>query len=150
LTSQYFANLYLGLLDRFVKETLGAKGYLRYMDDFILFADSKEILHDWHFEIFEFVRREMILELKQSAIVAPCHRGLSFLGFRIFPNNLRLCGEKWRKFRRKVFAKENAYLTGEITETQMADSVRSMIAHISKADTLAARRKFFANSALLR
>jgi RNA-directed DNA polymerase len=108
-------------------------------------SESREILHDWHFEILQFVRREMILELKQSAIVAPCSQGLSFLGFRVFPNNLRLRGKKWRGFRRKVFAKEMAFSAGEISEMQIADSVRSMIAHISKADTLAARRKFFAN-----
>jgi retron-type reverse transcriptase len=34
LTSQYFANLYLGELDHLVKERLRCKGYVRYMDDF--------------------------------------------------------------------------------------------------------------------
>lgn len=33
LTSQHFANLYLGELDHFLKDRLRVKGYLRYMDD---------------------------------------------------------------------------------------------------------------------
>ena len=36
-------------------------------------------------------------------------------------------------------------LDGDITEMQLADSAKSIIAHISKADTLSAGRKFFAN-----
>lgn len=36
LTSQHFANFYLGQFDRFVKETLRLKGYVRYMDDMLL------------------------------------------------------------------------------------------------------------------
>ena len=36
LTSQHFANFYLGWLDRFVKASLGVRGYVRYMDDMIL------------------------------------------------------------------------------------------------------------------
>ncbi len=57
--------------------------------------------------------------------------------------------KKWRKFRRKITLREKLFLAGEITERELADSVQSMIAHISKTDTLAARQKFFANSNFL-
>ena len=40
LTSQHFANFYLGWLDRFVKESLRVRGYVRYMDDMILWHDD--------------------------------------------------------------------------------------------------------------
>ncbi len=149
LTSQYFANLFLGKLDRFVKETLSVKGYLRYMDDFVLFADSKEVLREWQLAVNEFVRDELGLQLKENSIVAPCEKGFSFLGFRVFPNNLRLCGIKWRKFRLKIRLRQKDFLAGNINEKELADSVQSMIAHICKADTLAVRQKFFANSLLL-
>ena len=39
LTSQHFANFYLGGLDRFVKEGLRAGGYVRYMDDFVVWGE---------------------------------------------------------------------------------------------------------------
>ena len=41
LTSQHFANFYLGGLDRFVKERLAAGGYVRYMDDFVVWGEDR-------------------------------------------------------------------------------------------------------------
>lgn len=38
LTSQFWANVYLDRFDHFVKETLRVPGYIRYVDDFVLFA----------------------------------------------------------------------------------------------------------------
>ncbi|MFH1889353.1 MAG: reverse transcriptase domain-containing protein [Nanoarchaeota archaeon] len=44
LTSQFFANVYLNELDQFVKNKLGAKYYIRYVDDFVLLDSSEENL----------------------------------------------------------------------------------------------------------
>ncbi|MEY4179089.1 MAG: hypothetical protein RLY70_2663 [Planctomycetota bacterium] len=38
LTSQHFANFYLGWFDRFVKEVIRSPGYVRYMDDCVLWG----------------------------------------------------------------------------------------------------------------
>ncbi len=57
LTSQFFANLYLDRLDHFVKEVLGAKGYVRYVDDFALFHDDPAVLADWRARIQGFLER---------------------------------------------------------------------------------------------
>ena len=42
LTSQYFANFYLGVFDHYAKEKMQVKGYVRYMDDVLLFADTTQ------------------------------------------------------------------------------------------------------------
>ena len=47
LTSQFFANYYLNGLDHFVKQELRCKGYVRYMDDFILFGQEKQCMFEW-------------------------------------------------------------------------------------------------------
>lgn len=47
LTSQFWSNCYLHRLDLFIKRELGCKGYLRYVDDFALFADNKQQLWKW-------------------------------------------------------------------------------------------------------
>ena len=44
LTSQHFANFYLGWLDRFVKESLRVRAYVRYMDDMILWHEDRRQL----------------------------------------------------------------------------------------------------------
>ena len=40
LTSQFFANFYLSALDHFILEKLKPEGYVRYMDDMVIFGDS--------------------------------------------------------------------------------------------------------------
>lgn len=44
LTSQLFANVYLNILDQFVKHELGIKYYIRYMDDFVILGEDPEEL----------------------------------------------------------------------------------------------------------
>ena len=43
-SSQWFALLYLNVIDRFCKEVLKIKGYIRYMDDMILIHRDKKYL----------------------------------------------------------------------------------------------------------
>ncbi len=144
LTSQYFANLYLGELDHFVKERLRVKGYVRYMDDFLLFGDEKPALHEALAALNSFVNDRLRLELKTEAtIIAPVTQGITFLGFRIFPSLIKLSGPKWARFRRKIKQKESAFEAGSISEEDLARSVSSMAGHIAHANTLAARQAFF-------
>jgi len=42
LTSQLFVNIYLDGLDKYVKEQLKIKRYVRYADDFYIFYETKE------------------------------------------------------------------------------------------------------------
>lgn len=43
-TSQWFANFYLQDIDHFIKEDLGIKYYIRYMDDLVIFSSNKRKL----------------------------------------------------------------------------------------------------------
>ena len=47
LTSQWFGGIYLKEFDHWVKETLRCPAYVRYVDDFLLFADDKAQLAAW-------------------------------------------------------------------------------------------------------
>jgi retron-type reverse transcriptase len=90
LTSQLWANAYLSGFDHWVKECLGAQGYLRYVDDFILLNDNPAQLHRW------------LVDVRQSA------EGMPFLGYFIWPNCIRVRGESVRRFRRKIRRREQA------------------------------------------
>ena len=150
LTSQYFANLYLGRLDHFIKEKLRIKSYVRYMDDFILFAGEKEWLRGALLEIREFLDAHLRLRLKEKAVfLAPVNQGAPFLGFQIFPGTLRLNRAKWARFQKTVRRLERAYLAGFLEEELLGARVESMIGHIQHADTLFARKTFFMGSCQL-
>lgn len=56
LTSQFWANVYLNALDHFVKHELRCKGYVRYMDDFLLFSHDKTELKAQGKQIKQWVR----------------------------------------------------------------------------------------------
>ena len=61
LTSQFFANIYLNELDYFVKHTLKAQFYIRYVDDFVILHNSKEQLEAWKKQIDNFLASKLKL-----------------------------------------------------------------------------------------
>jgi len=144
LTSQHFANFYVSGFDHFLKEQLRVKGYVRYMDDFLIFSNDKEELRAAVAAARTYLQEKLFLELKDERLwLAPVSLGFEFLGFRVFPNLLRVDRRKWQRFKRKVRAIEAAYLAGEISEDEMAIRLTSMVSHVAHADTLMARRKLF-------
>lgn len=142
LTSQIFANLYLSELDHFLKDHLRVKGYLRYMDDFLIFGDHKAELRDRLSQIRKCVTDDLLLELKEEILLLiPVWQGIPFLGFRIFPNIIRLDRRHLIRFRRKIREQERAYQNGAIDEETLYRSVNSMVAHVSHANTTYHMRK---------
>ena len=81
LLSQLYALIYLNELDHFVKRDLGVKRYVRYVDDFILWCESREQAIEWRDRIIDFLRDRLHLRLSRWTI-APVSRGVNFVGFR--------------------------------------------------------------------
>lgn len=83
-TSQWLANWYLTPLDHYIKEKLGAKYYIRYMDDMIIFGSNKRKLHKMRIAVEQELNK-LGLELKENWQVFPLEsRSLDFMGFRFF------------------------------------------------------------------
>jgi len=103
LTSQFFANVYLHELDRFVKHGLRAKFYIRYVDDFILMNFSKEKLISWRGVINVFLLENLKIELhKQKTKIISLSRGIDFVGFRNFYHFRLLRKRNVRNMQRKI------------------------------------------------
>jgi len=89
LTSQFFANVYLNSLDQFVKHTLKARYYIRYVDDLALLHQDRNALCRWMDEIGEFLRYVLKLELHPNRrIIRPVSNGIDFLGYIVRPSHL--------------------------------------------------------------
>ena len=89
--SQYFANFYLSGLDHYIKESLKIKYYFRYMDDMIIFSNSKRELFYIKGKIEEYLNNRLKLQLKENWQVFPTFiRGVDFLGYRHFGNYILL------------------------------------------------------------
>lgn len=87
LSSQFFANVYLDQLDQFVKHTLRAPRYLRYVDDFVLVHHEREQLVAWQAEIERFLHDRLRLRLKDDVKLRPLADGIDFLGYVVFPTH---------------------------------------------------------------
>lgn len=83
-TSQYFGNFFLTGLDHWLKEIKRVKYYLRYMDDMIILAPTKQELHKLRQDIAEYIK-PLGLELKHNYQVFPTSvRGVDYVGYRSF------------------------------------------------------------------
>jgi retron-type reverse transcriptase len=90
LPSQFFANVYLDALDQFVKHTLKAPRYLRYVDDFVLVHRDRAQLERWQVQIEQFLRDTLRLELKPDIRLRPLSAGVDFLGYVVYPTHTRV------------------------------------------------------------
>lgn len=81
-TSQWFALLYLDEVDRLIKEKLGIKYYIRYMDDLILIDRDKEKLKQSLLAIRQRCEDKLLLELNAKTQIGKLKDGFDFLGFR--------------------------------------------------------------------
>jgi len=88
LSSQLFANIFLCDFDHWVKQDLGVKRYIRYVDDLVFLADSADELRA--------VRDTAIGKLDALGLainprkirLTPARAGIPFLGYVVHPNHI--------------------------------------------------------------
>jgi RNA-directed DNA polymerase len=140
LTSQFWANCYLDLLDQFVKRELKCPAYLRYCDDFMLFGDHKPTLWRWKGEIADFSQTLRLRLHQWESTVFPVAAGIPFLGFHVYPDHRRLKRHNGVGFQRRFRSLLNTYATGTISQEQLEASVQGWLAHAAHGDTWGLRR----------
>ncbi len=86
LSSQFFANIYLDTLDQFIKHRIGAKYYIRYVDDMVILHESAQWLNAAKWDIEQFLGDRLNARLNPSkTILQPLDRGVDFVGQVIRP-----------------------------------------------------------------
>lgn len=134
LTSQYFANFYLGYLDHFIKEELGIRRYVRYMDDFILWENDRESLHKAFHSIQSFTNEKLALSLHEPYINV-VKSGVPFLGFLIFPDKIHLSQKKKRRLIKKHISYTNHLESGQWSESEAGLRLNALWAQTKLART---------------
>jgi hypothetical protein len=140
LTSQFWANVYLNELDQFMKRKLKVKAYLRYVDDFLLFSNDKQELHEWRAAVIEFLAGLRLTIHEGAACPRPCWKGATFLGFIVFPDHRRLRPEKGYAFRRRWRKLVSEYHDGAISNDDLQIHAQAWINHARYGDTWNLRR----------
>jgi RNA-directed DNA polymerase len=87
LTSQIFGNIYLDILDQYMRHTLHIGEYIRYADDFVIFSRDRVFLEQVLSDIALFVSTYLHLILHPDKIeIRSIYAGVDFLGWHIFPH----------------------------------------------------------------
>lgn len=103
LTSQWWGNLYLDGCDQFIKRELGVKGYLRYMDDLVLFGEERRHLRAWRRQIGEWLWEERRLRLNlRKGHIRSTELPQSYLGHRVTRHGFDLGAKAIRRFRQQL------------------------------------------------
>ncbi len=143
LTSQLWANVYLDGVDHLMAHHYGGRRYLRYVDDIALFSDSREELYEaraFLSSVLEALRLQ--LHPVKTQVHAMIH-GVNFLGFRFFPDRVRLRQENLKRARRRMRALRDDYAVGMIDWPDVKQSLQSWNAHAAWGDTHRLRVKLF-------
>jgi retron-type reverse transcriptase len=135
LTSQLFANVYLNPLDHFVKEHARERRYVRYVDDFMIVGPRKEDLQRLKDEIDEFLGERLGLALHaHKSQVAPVRSGVGFLGYRVWPDRLRVRTSTLVRLRRKEREARRRYWDAPGDPTDYERSLAGIRGHVILAD----------------
>ena len=137
--SQLVELLVLNDLDHFIKERLRIRGYIRYMDDFILIHHDKAYLQDCLKQIREKVEA-LGFELNHKTQIYPIRQSVRFLQWKFTLTDtgkvLMLMDSakiiKQRRRIRKLWAREQA---GTVPAGSTNESVRAFLANAKRGDT---------------
>lgn len=139
LTSQYFANYYLSGMDHYCKEVLGIGEYIRYMDDFLVFASSRAELDRWVEAVKEYAWSQLSLELK-PVVCIQVSEGIPFLGYRVFPQKILLNTRSKQRLRKKIRLYEGYVSASQWSEQEYSDHILPLLAFARFAYTKGLRR----------
>lgn len=150
LTSQFWANVYLHGLDNFIKRGLRCPGYIRYVDDFVLFANDKPQLHEWRRAVETFLDGLRLKIHPGKTQVQPTTRPVRYLGYRCWPTHRYLVRENIRRFRRQARQMQRLYAVGEMNWPQVKVRLQAWNAHAATADSYRLRERVFAGLPFVR
>lgn len=143
LTSQLFGNLYLNGFDHFVKEVLRAP-YLRFVDDFALFANDHATLERWREQIARYLEGRRLILHPRKTFIAETAEPAQFLGYILHRGGLRtLPEENVARFRGRLQSLRARWRNGEQDEPLVRQRIQSWIAHAAHADTRRLRQTLF-------
>ena len=135
-------------LDHFIKERLGVKHYVRYMDDMIFIHQDKEFLK-WVWSEVEKELAKLELELNKKSCIYPLSQGVKFLKWRFIITNTgkivqRMDSSKQSKERHRLKALLIKEANGEIPKGTAQNSLQAWLANADRGDTFFQQKRMIA------
>ena len=142
LTSQFFANVYLNELDRFVKHKLRSDITSGTWTTLIILHRDKKVLKKWREEIDDFLERDLKIQLhKENTRIIPLEKGVTFLGFRIFRHYRLLKRSNARRIWKRLEKLRHRCTNGNISKKKVLMSLDGWLTYAKFANTYNLRRR---------
>ena len=143
LTSQFFANVYLSGFDHFVKEQLKIRCYLRYVDDFAVFGDDRQLLAEVRIAMESYLETLRLRIHPIKSQLFETQHGANFVGFRILPDRIRVRNDNLMRSRRRNRQMQRDYQSGRIPLEKVIERLQSWETHLSHGNTYRLRQLIF-------
>ncbi len=141
LTSQFLANVYLNPIDHFVKHDLRVRGYVRYMDDFILFGDERRGLEAFGERIKRALGELRLRMHPDKYQLMPTAEGVDFAGYVVFADGrVRVRSATVRRFDRRFRRMRWEVNRKNRQPEDLTMRVRAWVAHTAHAQSVGLRR----------
>lgn len=145
LTSQLFSNIYLNVLDQYVKRILGCRRYGRYVDDFYIVSCDRDWLLSLVTRIRRFLKEELGLDLHMGKVrICRASHGVDFLGAYIKPFRIYISKDSLERVRQNLSEMDFS------NREAVCRSVNSYLGLMTHTASYNLRRKLFFRKEFLR
>jgi hypothetical protein len=144
LTSQHLANFHLAALDRLCTRHAATTAYVRYMDDFVCWSHDKDVLHELGRDIELLLSNRLGLDLKHPPCPQPTQQGMNFLGYRIYPDHVRLARRSKTRYIRRLRLLARLAHDGTLDEAEVQTRLTAATAFLLPARSCGFRRRAMA------
>lgn len=150
LISQTTANVVLTPLDHYVKRVLHVPYYIRYMDDMVFLARSKQEAWEITKASDAFLRKGFGLQLNRKTAVMPVRHGVEFIGRNIYVDKVLLRKDTTLRLKRHLAYVMEHYSRGELPLEYCLQVFQSYMGLLKYTNSDALKQKLIDDFVLVR
>lgn len=132
LTSQWLANFYLSAFDHFVCRDLDASGYVRYMDDMIVYGSSKEEVTTWKAQIIQQLAKDRLTVHPKKTQIFPVKNGVKFLGHHLWRCRRRVLRPNLKRFKKRMKRRTHEWENAWIDRSAIAQGLNGWLGFVQE------------------
>lgn len=148
--SQLTGNVVMTPADHYIKRELNAPVHIRFADDMVFGAPSKQQVFDILGHLEGFLYDRLGLTLNSKTAVMPYDAGIEFVGKRIWPEKIELRRSTSLHMKRHLKYVMDHYKTGELPLDYCLSVIRSYLGHMKHCNNDALREKVLNDFVLVR
>ncbi len=135
LLSQLSANIYMNVVDKFVKHDLREKYYARYMDNIVIIHHDRDHLKRVKDEIEGVLNNVLHLEYnRKDTGIGKAECGVNFVGYIIFHDHIRIKKSSLKRMKKRVRIMQAMYRDGRVKLNTVTQRIRSWLGHCCHAN----------------